>query len=180
MPDHQIWLLSVWSDLLYVYPASNYVADSVLKCLISYLNKLLLMHACIFSSELLSILFRQFLRHTPPSTQCYKGEIGQKSDLVMTWMGVLLTRDQRVWTAFCKIFSELPYLTIFGMLKYAPKYVFWGHVFECAKYGRAGYHELAGFLQSWLLSKLFPLKAYALLFDNRNTWSKPGFLRGNI
>ena len=66
MPDHQIWLLSVWSDLLYVYPASNYVADSVLKCLISYLNKLLLMHACIFSSELLSILFRQFLRHTPP------------------------------------------------------------------------------------------------------------------
>ena len=47
------------------YPVSNYVADSVLKCLISYLNKLLLMHAWILSSELLLILLRQFLRHPP-------------------------------------------------------------------------------------------------------------------
>ena len=42
---------------LYKYP----VADSVLKCLISYLNKLLSMHAWILSSELLLILLRQFL-----------------------------------------------------------------------------------------------------------------------
>ena len=27
------------------------------------------------------------------------------------------------WTAFCKIFSEIPHLTIFGMLKYVAKYV---------------------------------------------------------
>ena len=38
------------------------------------------------------------------------------------WLGVLLTKDQRVWTAFCKIFSGTPHLTIFGTLKYVPKY----------------------------------------------------------
>ena len=35
---------------------------------------------------------------------------------------VLLTWDQRVWTAFCTIFSGTLHLTKFGALKYAPKY----------------------------------------------------------
>ena len=45
----------------------------------------------------------------------YNGEISQKWDLVITFdWGVLLTQGQRVWTAFCKIFSGTPHLTIFG------------------------------------------------------------------
>ena len=37
------------------------------------------------------------------------------------WLGVILT-THGVWTAFCKIFSGTPHLTIFGALNYEPKY----------------------------------------------------------
>ena len=44
----------------------------------------------------------------------YNGEIGQKFDLVITFdWRVLLTLGQRVGSAFCKIFSRTPNLTIF-------------------------------------------------------------------
>ena len=51
------------------------------------------------------------------------------------------------WTAFCKIFSEIPHLTIFGALKYAPKYAYlaylaifgiFGCIFGRAQYGQVG------------------------------------------
>ena len=50
----------------------------------------------------------------------YNGAVAPKFDLVITFdWGVLLTQGQRVWTAFCKIFSGIPHLTIFGSPKYA-------------------------------------------------------------
>ena len=62
-------------------------------------------------------------------------------DLVITFdWGVLLTQGQRVWTAFCKILSGTPHLTIFGALKYAPKYSKYGKIYKicllCASIGR--------------------------------------------
>ena len=56
------------------------------------------------------------------------------------WLGFLLTQGQRGWTAFCKIFSGIPHLTIFGALKYPPVILYlaylavFGHVFERVKY----------------------------------------------
>ena len=59
----------------------------------------------------------------------YNGEISQKWDLVITFdWGVLMTRGQCVWTAFCKIFSGTPHLTILRAPKYAPKYVKYGQI----------------------------------------------------
>ena len=53
----------------------------------------------------------------------YNGEIGQKLDLVITFdRRALLTEEQRLWAAFCKIFSGTRHLTRFGALKYVPKY----------------------------------------------------------
>ena len=53
----------------------------------------------------------------------YNGEICQKFDLVITFdWRVLLTLDQRVWTAFCKIFSGICHLIISGAPKCSPKY----------------------------------------------------------
>ena len=50
---------------------------------------------------------------------------GERRDLVITFdLRVLSTKDQRVWTAFCKIFSRTPHLTIFGAPKYAPWYAY--------------------------------------------------------
>ena len=50
----------------------------------------------------------------------YNGAVAPKFDLVITFdWGVVLTQGQRVWTAFCKIFSGIPHLTIFGSPKYA-------------------------------------------------------------
>ena len=41
---------------------------------------------------------------------------------------VLLTKEQRVWTTFCKIFSGTPHLTVFG----APKYAYsWFNTKKC-------------------------------------------------
>ena len=54
----------------------------------------------------------------------------------------LLPEDQRVWTAFCKIFSGIPHSTILSVLKYAPQIWYlaiFGRVFECAWYGQVGY-----------------------------------------
>ena len=42
------------------------------------------------------------------------------------WLEGPIDLDQRVSTAFCKIFSGTPHLTIFGALKYAPKYAKYG------------------------------------------------------
>ena len=55
-------------------------------------------------------------------------DVRQKWDLVITDWEVLLTQGQRVWTTFCKIFSEMPHLTIFSTLKYAPKYAKYGQI----------------------------------------------------
>ena len=54
----------------------------------------------------------------------HDGEMGQKIDLVIIfdWRVLLTYKDQHVWTAFCKIFSGTPHLTIFGAPKYT-KYV---------------------------------------------------------
>ena len=54
------------------------------------------------------------------------GRQGKKWHLVITFDRGVLTNGQRFWTAFCKIFSGTPHLTIFG----APKYVY------LAKYGQ--------------------------------------------
>ena len=51
-----------------------------------------------------------------------------------------MTQGQRGWTAFCKTFSGIPHLTIFGALKYPPVILYlaylavFGHVFERVKY----------------------------------------------
>ena len=45
--------------------------------------------------------------------------------LVVGNWGALLTQDKCVLTAFCKIFSGTPHLTIFGAPKYAPKMHIW-------------------------------------------------------
>ena len=73
-------------------------------------------------------------------------EIGQKFDLVITFdWRVLLKQGQCVWIAFCKIFSGILHLTIFGALKYPPKYGqihqirYLGRVFGHDKYGQVGY-----------------------------------------
>ena len=47
------------------------------------------------------------------------------------WLGGLSTQGQRVWTAFRKIFSGTPHLTIFVVSKYAPQIPYlavFGHV----------------------------------------------------
>ena len=49
------------------------------------------------------------------------------------WLGGLSTQGQRVWTAFRKIFSGTPHLTIFVVSKYAPQIPYlavFGHVIE--------------------------------------------------
>ena len=50
----------------------------------------------------------------------YNGDVAPKFDLVITFdWGVVLTQGQRVWTAFCKIFSGIPHSPIFSAPKYA-------------------------------------------------------------
>ena len=64
------------------------------------------------------------------------------------WLEGPIDLDQRVSTAFCKIFSGTPHLTLFGAPKYAPKYAYlaylaifgiFGRVFGRPKYGQVGY-----------------------------------------
>ena len=75
----------------------------------------------------------------------YNGAVAPKFDLVITFdWGVLLTQGQRVLTAFCKIFSGIPHLTIFGTPKCVPQILclanlaVFGHVFLRPKYGQSG------------------------------------------
>ena len=76
----------------------------------------------------------------------YNGAVAPKFDLVITFdWGVLLTQGQRVWTAFCKIFSGIPHLTIFSTLKYAAQILYLAvfarvieRVFRHAKKGQVG------------------------------------------
>ena len=50
---------------------------------------------------------------------------GNQWDSVKTFdWEVLLTQGQYVWTAFCKIYSGTPHLTIFCAPKYTPKYAY--------------------------------------------------------
>ena len=63
-------------------------------------------------------------------------DVRQKWDLVITDWEVLLTQGQCVWTTFCKIFSEMPHLTKFSTLKYAPKYAKYGQICQILNLGR--------------------------------------------
>ena len=40
------------------------------------------------------------------------------------WLGGPIDQNQRDWTAFRKIFSGIPHLTIFSALKYAPQLLY--------------------------------------------------------
>ena len=68
----------------------------------------------------------------------YKEEIGPKIKFGHNfWLeGPFDTRSTRlIWTAFCKIFSGTPHLTIFGAPKYAPKYAYLAYlaIFKCSE-----------------------------------------------
>ena len=105
------------------------------------MSQMSLMSENAFSPIMTPSLFQTGL-DPPPSQRNYDGEIRQQRYLVITFdWEVLLTEDQCIWTAFCKIYSGKPHLTIFGALKYAPKY---GQIHQieylgCVKYGRLGY-----------------------------------------
>ena len=62
----------------------------------------------------------------------HNGEMGQKIDLVIIfdWRVLLTYKDQHVWTAFCKIFSGTPHLTIYGASEYASKYAYLAYLAE--------------------------------------------------
>ena len=95
------------------YPVSNYVADSVLKCLISYLNKLLLMHAWILSSELLLILLRQFLRHPPIHPMLQGGNRAKMRFGYNFWLGGPIdTRSMRLICILQDLFRDTPLVHI--------------------------------------------------------------------
>ena len=50
----------------------------------------------------------------------YNGEVTSKFDLAIHFdWGVILTKGQRVWAAFCMNFSGIPHSTIFGLPQYA-------------------------------------------------------------
>ena len=50
----------------------------------------------------------------------YNGEVAPKFDLAIYFdWGVILTKGQRVWAAFCMNFSGIPHSTIFGPPQYA-------------------------------------------------------------
>ena len=58
----------------------------------------------------------------------YNGAVAPKFDLVITFdWGVVLIQGQRVWTAFCKIFSGIPHLTLSGQVGFP-----WKDVVTCS------------------------------------------------
>ena len=108
-----------------------------------------------------------------------QGEIGQKWDLVITfdWGGPIGPRLTRLnWTAFCKIFSEIPHLNIFGMLKYVPKYVLWGAyliVLNMVEQGTINWRASCNpdFIQNYFLLKRMLLLLTLVHGFNPSLWS---------